>query len=101
MTIAWTLAGTIGQILLAYFLFMLVVFSAAGIANNLVLGTWQLRILNVWIFLALCVLSAIMVMYLHARGGRAACYWWYALPVAATCLYILNAVALTRVAVPE
>lgn len=96
MSFGWTLFGTIAQLLLAYFLFMVVVFSAAGIANGSQLGKLQLGILNLSIFLlpALCVLSAAIVVYLHRHGGSAASYGWYAMPLAATALYLGYAIIL-------
>lgn len=98
MTLAWTLLGTIAQLTLALFLFMLVVFSAGGIANGMALGRLELGILNLSVFAlpGLCVLSAAIVIVLHLRGGSAASYWWYAMPLAATLLYLAYAVWLGR-----
>lgn len=96
MSFGWTLFGTITQLLLAYFLFMLVVFSAAGLANGSQLGKLQLGILNLSIYLLplLCVLSAAIVVYLYRHGGSAASYEWYAMPLAATVLYLGYAIIL-------
>lgn len=90
MSFVWTLLGTIAQLMLAYLLFMLVVFSAGGLANGVALGKFQLGILNLSIFLlpALCLLSACIVIYLHLRAGGAASYAWYAMPLVATVLYV-------------
>ena len=63
MSSGWLILGTIGQLLLAYFLFMVVVFSGAGIANGNNLGKLQLMLLNLSMYVlpAVCVLSAGMV----------------------------------------
>ena len=90
MSFGWTLAGTIAQLVLAPFLFMVVVFSASGIANSASLDKLALGILNLSMYLlpALCVLSALIVMYLHGHGGRAVSYWWYAMPFAGPLIYL-------------
>lgn len=96
MSLTWTILGTIFQLLLAYFLFMVVVFSAAGIGNGAQLDKLQLNILNLSMYVlpAMCAVSAGIVVYLHRHGGSAACYWWYAMPLAATVLYLVYAVVL-------
>jgi hypothetical protein len=98
MSFGWTLAGTIAQLMLALFLFMVVVFSAGGIANGTSLDKFQLGVLNLSMYLlpALCVLSALVVVYLQWRGGGAMSYWWYAMPLVATMLYLVYAVILSR-----
>lgn len=98
MSFGWTLVGTIAQLMLALFLFMLVVFSASGIANGVSLGKLQLGILNASMFVlpALCVLSAIIVLYLQWNGGSAVSYGWYAMPLAATALYVIYAIILSQ-----
>jgi hypothetical protein len=98
MTVGWTLAGTLTQLMLAGFLFMMVVFSASGIGNGVVLGRLQLTILNVSVFVlpALCVLSAGIVVYLHVHGGGATSYWWYAMPLGAMAMYLVYAAAVAR-----
>ncbi|MBE1159920.1 hypothetical protein [Dyella acidiphila] len=79
---------------------MLVVFSASGIANGPQLSKIQLAILtaSMYVLPALCVLSAIIVVYLHRHGGSAMSYWWYAMPPAATVLYLAYALTLNRAA---
>ncbi|GLQ90248.1 hypothetical protein [Dyella flagellata] len=96
MSFGWTLAGTITQLMLALFLFMLVVFSAGGLANGASLGKLQMGILNLSIYLlpALCVLSALIVLYLQWHGGSAMSYWWYTMPLVATVLYLAYAIIL-------
>lgn len=98
MSFAWTLLGTIGQLLLAYLLFMLVVFSAGGLGAGARLGRAERRVLNLSIYLlpALCVLSAGIVIGLYLRGGGAASYGWYALPLAGAVSYVAYAARLGR-----
>ena len=98
MTIGWTLAGTFAELMLAGFLFMLVVFSAGGMANGIALGKLEVAILDLSMVLlpGLCLASAGYVVYLHAHGGSASSYRWYLLPVAATVLYFLYAAVLLK-----
>jgi hypothetical protein len=100
MSFGWTVVGTIAQLMLALFLFMLVVFSASGIANAASLGKFQLGILNVSMYVlpALCVVSALIVLYLQRHGGGVVSYWWYTMPLAATGLYLVYAIVLGRYA---
>ncbi|OOG55443.1 hypothetical protein [Rhodanobacter sp. C03] len=95
MSSGWLIFGTIAQLMLAYFLFMVVVFSAAGMGNTASLGRLQLAILNLSMYVlpALCVLSAGIVLYLYKHGASAASYWWYALPLAATALYLIYVIS--------
>ncbi|MEO8998632.1 MAG: hypothetical protein ABI227_06665 [Rhodanobacter sp.] len=96
MSSGWLILGTIGQLLLAYFLFMVVVFSGAGIANGNNPGKLQLMLLNLSMYVlpAVCVLSAGMVLYLYKHGGSVLSYWWYALPLAVAALYLVYAISL-------
>ena len=98
MSFAWTLLGTVGELVLAAFLFMGVVFSAGGLGAGAPLGRFELRILNLSVYLlpALCVLSAGIVICLHLRGGSAASYGWYALPLVAVAPYVAYALVLGR-----
>ncbi|HET6805293.1 MAG TPA: hypothetical protein VFH59_07640 [Frateuria sp.] len=92
MSMGWTIAGTFGQLLLAGLLFMAVVFSAGGVPP----ARLQLAVLNVSMFVlpALCVLSAGVVAYMHAHGGGASSYWWYAMPLAAALPCVVYVLAL-------
>ena len=90
MSIGWTLLGTFGQLMLAYFLFMLVAFSAGGLVNGGRFRRIQVKILDLSLFVlpGTCALSAVIVLYLHWRGGSALSYGWHALPLVATVLYL-------------
>lgn len=98
MSFTWTLLGTIGQLLLAYLLFMLVAFSACGFGSGGQLGKADVRILNLSIYLlpAMCVLSAGIVIGLHLLGGGVASYGWYVLPLAGMLLYVAYTTMLSR-----
>ncbi|GLQ96166.1 hypothetical protein [Dyella mobilis] len=98
MTLGWTLLGTIVQMGLVPFLFMVVVFSASSIGNDGSLGKFHTGLLNLCIFAlpAISALSALIVIFLHWHGGGAESYWWYAMPVVATVLYLVYAITLAH-----
>jgi hypothetical protein len=90
MSWGWTIAGSIGELMLALFLFMLVAFSAGGLGGGRPLRRFELAALNLSIYLlpALCVASAGIVVGLQWFGGGAASYRWYALPLVAAVPYV-------------
>ncbi len=90
MTIGWTLLGTFGQLMLGYLLFMLVAFSAGGLATGNQFRPAQVRLLDLSLFAlpGACVLSAVIVLCLHWAGGGARSYGWYLLPLIATGSYL-------------
>ena len=98
MSIGWTVLGTIGQVMLANVLFMLVAFSAGGFVSGRQVGRLAMKILDLSLFVlpGSCALAALIVLYLHWQGGSGASYWWYALPLAATALYFAYLNALIR-----
>ena len=98
MSFGWTLAGTIMQLMLANFLFMLVAFSGGGLASGNSPGKRRIGILNLSLFLlpALCVSSACIVIWLHWRGGGAMSCAWYAMPLVATAFYVAYVTVLSR-----
>lgn len=98
MSLTWTLLGSFGQMLLAVLLFMVAAFVGGGVASGSVLNKLQSGVLDLAL-LALpgtCVVSAVAVIWLHLHGGGPAAYGWYALPLAATLLYLAYVFALTR-----
>ena len=98
MSFGWTVAGTVGQLMLAYFLFMLVVFSAGGLAGGVRLGRRASMVLDksMYVLPALCPLSAVIVIYLQRHGGGGASYLWYAMPLGGAVLYLGYFAALVR-----
>lgn len=98
MSALWTTLGTVAQLSLGMFLFMLAVFVGAGIANGKNLGAFDMGVLNASMFglPGTCALSAGIVLLLHYRGSGPASYGWHALPVVVAVLYLLYAVTLSR-----
>lgn len=98
MSLGWVVAGTIGQIMLAYHLFLLTVFSAGGITNGRQLNKFHTRLLNVSLhgLPAACVGSAAIVLSLHVMGAGPAAYWWYGVPVGLAAGYLVYAGYLNR-----
>lgn len=98
MSLGWVIAGTIGQLCLAVFLWMVVIFSSAGIVNGHTLDKFQSGILDVSMFAlpSVCVISAGIVLYLFHSDAGAAAYWWYAAPFATAALYLIYAVSLNQ-----
>lgn len=98
MTWGWTALGTFGEMLLAYFLFMAVAFSAGGLAHGTAPDKRQMLVPNLALFTlpGLCVASAGVVIGLDIAGAGAIAYGWYAAPLAAAVVYLAYAVALSR-----
>lgn len=98
MSFGWTVAGTVGQLMLGYFLFMLVVFSACGLGDGAKLSRLACVILDksMYVVPALCPLSAVIVIYLHRHGDGPASYLWYAMPLGGAALYLSYFAALVQ-----
>lgn len=98
VSFGWTVAGTVGQLMLGYFLFMLVVFSACGLGDGPRLGRLARAILDrsMYVVPGLCPLSAAIVIVLHRLGDGPASYLWYAMPLGGAALYLGYFAALVR-----
>ncbi|EIM01695.1 hypothetical protein LRK24_17215 [Rhodanobacter denitrificans] len=98
MTLGSVILGTIAQLMFAYFLFMLVVFSACSMAGNDKLARVHSTILTLTIYglPASSVLSAGIVIHLYRHGAGASSWWWHALPVALAAIYLIYAISLNR-----
>lgn len=98
MSLVWGVIGLILQLFLAYFLFMLVVYSAGGVANGEALTRWQTAIFDGSMFVlpSLCLGSAALVIYGYRAGWSAHAYWWYAVPIVAATGYVLYTLSFTR-----
>lgn len=85
------IVGTVLQLMLAFFLFMLVAFSGGGVANGAALSKLQLGVLDFSLYAlpASCLVSAGIVFYLYMRDAGPGSYWWHGLPVVATAVYVL------------
>jgi hypothetical protein len=91
MSLGWVIAGTLGQAMLAFFLFMISVFAGGGMANGNSLSKSQILFLDISMLAlpASCIVSAGVVIYLYNTGAGPLSYWWYGLPAVAVALYAL------------
>jgi hypothetical protein len=98
MSLPWIILGTIAQLMLALFLFMLVVFSGGGLVTGNKFSKIQMDILNLSMFVlpGACIVSVVVVWMLYWHGAGVSAYWWYALPLAATGAYLAYAISLGR-----
>lgn len=98
MSLGWVIAGSIVQLQMCVVLFMMVVLSASGIGDRHGPGRMHTAILNGCMVAlpATALLSAVVVICLYFRDAGAIGYWWYALPLGATVLYMGYAVALAK-----
>jgi len=83
MTLGWVIAGSIGQVLLAYMLFMLVVFGFSAVGNNQRLTSFDESVLNSAFYSvpASCIFCAIVVIVLYRAGSGKLAYLWYLAPI--------------------
>lgn len=90
MSWGWTLAGTLFEAGLGIFLFMLAAFAGGGLASGSPLSKRQMAVLNLSLYLlpGFCGCSACVVIVLQGCGAGATSYAWYAMPLAATALYL-------------
>ena len=91
MTLGWVIAGTIGQVLLAYMLFLLSVFGFSAVSNTHRTTRLDTAILDSALYAvpASCVLSAVIVIGLYRAGAGTSAYLWYAAPVLLFAGYLL------------
>lgn len=91
MSIGWTVAGTLGQLMLALGLFMFATFAGGGLVTGNQLHPRALRLLDLSLFVlpGTCVVSTFIVIFLHASGSGVRSYGWYVLPLVATGLYLV------------
>ena len=80
MTWGWVVVGTLAQLMLGLFLFMLVVFSASSMDGVGKLAGVHSKILTLSLFglPATCVVSAGMLIHLYRTGGGPSSWWWHA-----------------------
>jgi FtsH-binding integral membrane protein len=93
MTLGWVIAGTIGQVLLAYMLFLLGVFGFSAVGNTHRPTPFDFSVLNSALYAApaSCLISAVVVIGLYRSGAGEMSYLWYAAPIllfASYCLYV-------------
>lgn len=83
MTLGWVVAGTIGQFLLAYMMFMLVVFGFSAVGTTHRPTPFDSSVLDSALYSvpASCIVSAIVVIVLYRIGGGKLAYLWYTAPL--------------------
>lgn len=98
MSLGWVIAGTIGQLMLAFLLFMMAVFAGGGMANGNSLSKRQILLLDLSMLAlpASALLSAGVVICLYVTGAGPRSYGWYGLPAAAVALYALFVSSIKR-----
>ncbi len=91
MTLGWVITGTIFQLLLAYFMFLLVVFGFSAIGSTHRPKPFDFVVLDSAIYSvpASCGLSALIVIGLFNADAGAFSYRWYALPLVVFASYLL------------
>ncbi|MDV2078907.1 hypothetical protein [Marinobacter xestospongiae] len=89
MSLMGVILGTLGQLMLAFMLFMFSVFMGAGAANTTELQPWQTALLNgaIYALPGLCVLTAEGVFVSYLAGAGSSQYHWYWLPVVVAVFY--------------
>lgn len=95
MSFFWVVIGTIFQLCLAGFMFMLVLFSAAGIDNANTLTKTQTWIftLSIYVLPVTCFISAWFVIQGYRNGADSNVYWWYAMPIVGIVTYGIYALS--------
>ncbi|MBQ0832827.1 MULTISPECIES: hypothetical protein [unclassified Marinobacter] len=83
MTLGWVVAGTIGQCLLAYMLFMLVVFGFSAVGTTHRPTPFDSSVLDSGMYSvpASCIVSAVIVIVLYRMGAGKLAYLWYTAPL--------------------
>ncbi len=97
MSLFWVVCSVVGQLSLAFMLFMLVAFSAGGIANAGGVSARDMLLLNVSLYVLplLCLVSAGLMIHGYLSGASARAYWWHLLPIPPAIAYVLFALSLS------
>ncbi|MFN7444715.1 MAG: hypothetical protein ACK5RC_06000 [Curvibacter sp.] len=97
MSLFWVVCGVVAQLSLGCVLFMLVAFSAGGIANAGGVSPRDMLLLNAALYVLplLCLVSAGLIVYGYVSGASARTYGWHLLPLPAAVAYILFALSLS------
>lgn len=79
MTLGWVVAGSIGQFLLAYMLFLLAVFgfSAVGVSHRPTPFDSSVLDSAFYLLPVSCIVSAVVVIGLYRAGAGKLAYLWY------------------------
>ncbi len=96
MSLFWVVCSVVAQLSLAMVLFMLVAFSAGGIANEGGVSARDMLVLNASLYVLplLCLVSAGLMVHGYLSGASARTYWWHLLPIPAAVAYVIFALSL-------
>ncbi|HBH37337.1 MAG TPA: hypothetical protein DDX06_03015 [Curvibacter sp.] len=97
MSLFWVVCSVVAQLSLAFMLFMLVAFSAGGIANAGGVSPRDMLVLNAALYVLplLCLVGAGLIIHGYLSGASARSYWWHLLPIPAVIAYIVFALSLS------
>jgi len=91
MSLVWLIVGIVLQAMFALFQFIAVVFAGGGAVSVDGIQPWQIRILDLSIFLlpAISVVVSLLLIVLYAMHSRYFSHWWHLVPVVCFVLYML------------
>lgn len=97
MSLFWVVCSVVAQLSLAFMLFLLVAFSASGIANEGSASERAMLVLNASLYALplLCLVSAGLMVHGYLSGGSARTYWWHVLPIPPAMAYLVFALSLS------
>ncbi|GAA5158389.1 hypothetical protein [Viridibacterium curvum] len=98
MSIWMLIGGLLLQGMLGYMLFMVVVFWGGGLANGRSLALWQIRVLDLFMFIvpgASFALGVVLVVR-YALDLPAFSGWWHLLPLMLFLIFAVYAARLPR-----
>lgn len=85
--------GTVGQMVLAMFLFMLAAFAGAGKVSGRSKSLSERHKLfldlSIYALPASTIVSASIVIFCYNNGGSSLVYWWYAMPIFLAVVYVI------------
>ncbi len=89
MSYGWVVFGTIMQLTLSLFLFMLAAFAGGGVANGRNFSDGLMKIIDLSIYLlpATAIFAAGIVIYQYNNDGSVYNYWWYSFPILSAIIY--------------
>lgn len=98
MSIWALLGGLMLQLMLGYFLFMVVVFWACGLGNGRTFPAWQTRLLDLSMLLmpGSCAVVMMWLAWRYFSDLPALSWWWHALPVGVLGIFTLFATYVDR-----
>lgn len=90
MSLGWVFFGTLFQLMLAFFLFMMGAFAGGAVVNGTDVSKFKLRVVtfSLYVLPALCLIRTGLVIHFYSGGGTADAYWWYAMPVISAVFFL-------------